>query len=147
MVHTCSWCCVTFECNGFVWSRHSIKWLLFVSLYISIICIRPFLLWKWYPYILRFLRSTLTCQESKRRKYVNVVEQIGLNVVNAKCLEAGILSIDNPPYGFNTNPHSKNCICLPGAGTLAGISEAKSITPLNLYFKQILKEFGEIWNQ
>lgn len=31
------------------------------------------------------------------------MEQIGLNVLNAKCLETGILSSDNPPYGFNTD--------------------------------------------
>lgn len=31
-----------------------------------------------------------------------VVEQIGLNVFNARCLETGILSRDNPPYGPNT---------------------------------------------
>lgn len=30
------------------------------------------------------------------------MEQIGLNVLNAKCLETGILSRLNPPYGLNT---------------------------------------------
>lgn len=30
------------------------------------------------------------------------VEQIGLNVFKAQCLETGILSRDNPPYGPDT---------------------------------------------
>lgn len=53
-------------------------------------------------YILTFLWSSWSYPEWNEWKYVSVVEQIGLNVLNAKCLETGILSRDNPPHGLNT---------------------------------------------
>lgn len=47
-------------------------------------------------------RTRLVQPGTKWMKMCVPVEQIGLNVFKAQCLETGILSRDNPPYGPDT---------------------------------------------
>lgn len=74
-----------------------------------------------------FIGSTWSHQKSNEWKYVSVVEQIGLNELNAQCLETGILSRDNPLCGF-TPHHSR-------ADTDVRILQPKCIMLLN-YLKK-----------
>lgn len=81
-------------------------------------------------YILAFLWSSWSYPEWNEWKYVSVVEQIGLNVLNAKCLETGILSRDNPPRGLNTVSQELT--------QTQEFLEPKSIITLHLLFQEMV---------
>lgn len=80
-------------------------------------------------YILAFSWSIWSYPEWNEWKYVSVVEQIGLNVLNAKCLETGILSRDNPPHGLNTVSQELT--------QTQEFLEPKSIITLHLLFQEM----------
>jgi len=57
-------------------------------------------------------------------------------VLNSKCLETGILSRDNPPYGFNT-VHSQRTVFVSKELTQTEeFLKPKSIITLNLWFQR-----------